>query len=91
MAKFREHRYWIMQTPDEIAIGFKDGQIERYKIANDEVLYQPRREAPWERLSPEQTLQHLAIDTVVAEWLKHRVGRNQRRGSKLPELAKRAA
>jgi hypothetical protein len=73
MANVQENRHWIMQTPDELAIGFKDERIARYRIVHGELLYQRDRGAAWLRLTPEQTLQHLAIDTVVADWLKHNV------------------
>jgi hypothetical protein len=38
----------------------------------DRYSTRPTREVPWVQVSPEQILQHIAIQTVVGEWLKNR-------------------
>jgi hypothetical protein len=44
----------------------------RYRIRDGQVLYQPDTQLRWLQLTPEQILQHIAIQTVVGEWLKNR-------------------
>jgi hypothetical protein len=87
----QKNRHWVMQTSDELAIGFNDGRIMRYKIEEGELLYQQSDRAAWTRLSPEQTLQHLAIDTVVADWLRYGIPGRVRTFSKRQKVVRRAA
>jgi hypothetical protein len=66
------HNPWILQTPETLLMAFEEGRVVRYRIRDGQVLYQADTQVPWVQLSPEQILQHVAIQTVVGEWLKNR-------------------
>jgi hypothetical protein len=63
---------WVMETPESLIVASKEGFIAQYKVQNGELYYRPKTRAGWIQLSPEQMMQHLAINTVVGEWLRSR-------------------
>jgi hypothetical protein len=66
------HNPWILERLDMLLMAFEDGRVVRYTVQDGKLLYRADLRAPWIQLSPEQTLQHVAIDTVVGRWLKRR-------------------
>lgn len=55
-----------------------DGCAEEYRIRDGEIevreLQAPGEESWWHRVTPEQLSDHVNHNTVVAQWLTHRLG-----------------
>lgn len=66
------HNPWILERADMLLMAFEDGRIVRYTVRDGQVLYRADSEALWMQLSLEQVLQHVAIETIVGRWLRHR-------------------
>ena len=61
---------WVAEAPNNLLLlAFSDGCIARYRILRGRLEYRANGTAPWVSLTPEETLQHLSINTIVWEWL----------------------
>jgi len=78
---------WIAQSVnDTLVLTSSQGRICRYRLRNGRLEYKASALSFWTELSPDQTMHHLAIDTVVGKWLRDRLRWNVR-----PHLQTRAA
>jgi len=65
---------WIAQSANNtLVLTSAQGRICRYRVRNGQVEYNAGPLSFWAVLSPDQTMQHLAINTVVGKWLKERL------------------
>ena len=68
---------WIAQSAnDTLVLTSAQGRICRYRVRSGQVEYKAGPLSFWAVLSPNQTMQHLAINTVVGKWLWNRLKRN---------------
>src|SRR5947207_3060179 len=61
-----------LETPDGRAVEeycIHDGEVEARLLLGD-----ARDDHEWHQLTPEQLIDHVNRDTVVAQWLKRRLG-----------------
>jgi hypothetical protein len=75
----RGHRWTTEASRDMFLLACSDGRIARYRVLAGNLEYRASAKAPWVRLTPGQTLQHLAINTVVGEWLRARMADERQR------------
>jgi hypothetical protein len=62
---------WVAQAPKNILLlAFNDGCIARYRIHGDHLEYAPSPGEPWVCLSPEETLHHVTLGTIVGQWIR---------------------
>ena len=71
---------WIAQSAENtLVLASSHGRICRYRLRNGNLEYKAGPLSFWAVLSPDQTMQHFAIDTVVGKWLRDRLKLNARR------------
>jgi hypothetical protein len=56
----------------ELVIEFFDGELQFYRVENGRLEFRTFH-SEWFALDPEDILQHMALDTAVARWLKPRM------------------
>jgi len=70
---------WIAQSANNtLVLTSSQGRICRYRVRNGQVEYKAGPLSFWAVLSPDQTMQHLAINTVVGKWLRDQLKWNVR-------------
>ena len=63
---------WIAQSVgNALVLASSQGRLCRYRLRNGNLEYKSGPLSFWAVLSPDQTMQHLAIDTVVGKWLRN--------------------
>jgi hypothetical protein len=71
---------WIAQSAnDTLVLTSAQGRICRYRLRKGNLEYKAGPLSFWSVLSPNQTMQHLAINTVVGKWLRDQLKWNVRR------------
>ena len=64
---------WIAQSAnDTLVLTSAQGRICRYRVRSGQVEYKANPLSFWTVLTPNQTMQHLAINTVVGKWLRNK-------------------
>jgi hypothetical protein len=63
----------IVETPDLLLLSTVAGQSQCYRVKDGNIEFRPRSLAQWRRLHPTDVLQHLKLQTVVADWLRRRL------------------
>jgi len=61
---------WIAQSAKNTLVLTAQGRICRYRLRRGNLEYKAGPWSFWAVLSPDQTMQHLAINTVVGKWLR---------------------
>ena len=64
---------WIAQSAnDTLVLTSAQGRICRYRLRSGQVEYKASPLSFWAVLTPNQTMQHLAINTAVGNWLREK-------------------
>ena len=64
----------VIPGRDRLSLSFADSSIQRYRVRDGKVEFQKGTLAEWHALTPEEIVQHLMLDTPLANWLHERVG-----------------
>jgi hypothetical protein len=57
-----------------LLLAFADNAVQRYRVRDGRLEFQTEIDSIWHTVAPEEILQHLMLQTPVAEWLRGRIG-----------------
>jgi len=63
---------WTVETHEMLLLGTTAGEIQRYRVKDGHIDFQPKRHLPWRRLAAGDVMQHVKLKTVMADWLSRR-------------------
>jgi hypothetical protein len=79
--------WWNIESRDLLLLMDGKGSTQCYRMVDEQVEFQRSPFGRWESLAPAQLLQHLWVETLVADWIRRR----SRFARPQPPAARRAA
>src|SRR2546421_413119 len=78
---------WIAQSAnDTLVLTSAQGHVCRYRLRSGQLEYKASPLSLWAGLTPNQTMQHLAINTAVGKWPRENLRRGTpSAGKKIPQ------
>jgi hypothetical protein len=64
----------VIPGRDRLVLGFSDDALQRYRVRDGKLEFQTAIDSDWHALTPDEILQHLMLQTPVANWLRARIG-----------------
>ena len=64
---------WTVRTRVGLDFIFADGVVQRYRTHYGHLETWATETPGWQRLTADNVLQHLALNTTVAEWMRGRI------------------
>ena len=64
----------VIPGRDRLSLGFCGESTQRYGLRDGKVEFQTAIDSEWHALTPDEILQHLMLQTPLANWLRERAG-----------------